>query len=137
MVTVLTEAGHSNVPGGNARGDNLWLPSGDIEAATGWTLKPEGFCRGTVCVPTPAGKEAEFSEGDAVNVSAFWRHMGRPVLHDAAGDTWMLGNSATERANALDSLEAPDFSLSDPSGRVHSLSDYRGKKVFLTTWSSW
>ena len=137
MVTVLTEAGHADVPGGDTRGDNLWLPRDDVEAATGWTLKPEGLCRGGVCVPTPAGKESDLVNGDAVNVSAFWRQMGRPVLHDAAGDTWMLGNSATERARALDSLDAPDFTLPDPNGDLHSLSDYRGKKVFLTTWSSW
>jgi hypothetical protein len=137
MVTVLTETGHKDVPGGNTRGDDLWLSSGDAESATGWTLKPEGFCQGDVCVPTPSGKEAEFTDGDAVNVTAFWRHIGRPVLHDSAGDTWMLGNSASERGNALESLEAPDFTLPDPSGAMHSLSDYRGKKVFLTTWSSW
>ena len=32
---------------------------------------------------------------------------------------------------------APDFALPDPSGRIHRLSDYRGKKVFLVTWASW
>ena len=32
---------------------------------------------------------------------------------------------------------APDFALPDLSGRVHRLSDYRGQKVFLTTWASW
>jgi hypothetical protein len=137
MVTVLTEASHRDVPGGNTRGDDLWLPHADVEAATGWTLKPEGFCRGSICVPTPPGKEARYVDGDTVNVSAYWRQMGRPVLQNAAGDTWMLGNSATERADALDSLDAPDFTLPDPTGKMHSLSEYRGKKVFLTTWSSW
>jgi len=32
---------------------------------------------------------------------------------------------------------APDFALPDPSGRVHRLSDHRGKKVLLVTWASW
>lgn len=137
MVTVLNEAGHADVPGGEARGDDLWLPREAVETATGWALKPEGFCQGGVCVPTPPGKESEFVNEAEVNVAAYWRQMGRPVLHDAKGDTWMLGNAAADRGQALDSLEAPDFSLPDPSGTLHSLSDYRGKKVFLTTWSSW
>jgi peroxiredoxin len=32
---------------------------------------------------------------------------------------------------------APDFTLPDLDGRMHSLSDYRGKKVFLLAWASW
>jgi hypothetical protein len=63
--------------------------------------------------------------------------MERPVLHDEAGRTWMLGAAARDRAKALGSLEAPDFTLPDIDGRLHSLSDFRGNRVFLTTWSSW
>jgi len=32
---------------------------------------------------------------------------------------------------------APDFSLRDLDGRVHRLSDYRGKVVFLNLWATW
>ena len=32
---------------------------------------------------------------------------------------------------------APDFSFQDASGKWVSLSDFRGKKVFLFSWSSW
>jgi hypothetical protein len=39
--------------------------------------------------------------------------------------------------DALRSLEAPDFSLPDVAGRMHALSDHRGKKVLLVTWASW
>jgi hypothetical protein len=34
------------------------------------------------------------------------------------------------------SVEAPDFTLPDLDGRMHSLSDYRGRKVVLLTWAS-
>jgi hypothetical protein len=54
-----------------------------------------------------------------------------------AGDVWVLGQAARDRSTALASLEAPDFALPDPSGRVHRLSDHRGKKVLLVTWASW
>jgi tetratricopeptide (TPR) repeat protein len=32
---------------------------------------------------------------------------------------------------------APEFSFQDASGKLVSLSDYRGKKVFIFSWSSW
>ena len=48
-----------------------------------------------------------------------------------------LVRSAADRSRDLESLEAPDFTLPDIEGKLHSLSDYRGKKVFLATWASW
>ena len=33
--------------------------------------------------------------------------------------------------------EAPDFTLPDAAGRLHRLSEHRGKKVLLVTWASW
>lgn len=137
MVTVVTEAGASNVPSTTAQDGNLWIARDDVESATGWILKPEGLCQGEICVPLPGSNADQYVSNDEVNVAAWWKLMDRPVLHDAAGETWMLGASAYERANALQSLKAPDFTLSDLDGRMHSLSDYRGKRVFLTTWSSW
>lgn len=32
---------------------------------------------------------------------------------------------------------APDFELADISGRMHRLSDYRGKVVIINFWASW
>ena len=49
----------------------------------------------------------------------------------------MLGNAASDRAAALASLEAPDFTLPDLDGRLHSLSEHRGKKVLLIAYASW
>jgi hypothetical protein len=85
-------------------------------------------------VPVPAGAVAE---GGAIDVAAVWRHAGHPVVHDHAGRAWVLGTGAAERARALRSLRAPDFALPDLEGRVHALSDHRGRKVLLVTWASW
>ena len=63
--------------------------------------------------------------------------MGHPVEHDSASQTWVLGTAAAARAQALSTLEAPDFELPDLAGQTHRLSDYRGKKVLLATWASW
>jgi hypothetical protein len=137
MVTVVTESGEWTVPAGEASGDALWLPAREAQSATGWVAKPEGLCKGDVCVPLPRGRENEFVSGSRVNIARLWNHLGQPIVKSDRGHVWVLGESARARAAALASLEAPDFALPDPSGRLHSLSDYRGKKVFLVTWASW
>jgi len=137
MITVLTETGAASVPRARAAGDDLWLARADVHPASGWTLKPEGLCQGDVCVPVPRQDGDRYVQGDEVNLAAFWRLLGRPVLHDATGATWMLGAAASDRAQVLQSLDAPDFRLPDLDGNLHALSDYRGKRVLLTTWSSW
>ena len=100
-------------------------------------MKPEGFCKDDVCVPTPLGEADRFVRGGAINVSAFWKLMGRPVVRSEAADVWLLSESANLRNDALLSLEAPDFTLPDLDGDLHSLSDFLGKRVLLITWASW
>jgi hypothetical protein len=72
-----------------------------------------------------------------IDVAAFWQRLGNPVLHDEAGEVWLLGAGAEARNDALARLEAPDFTLSDVAGVPRTLSDLRGKKVLLATWASW
>ena len=132
VVTVLVASGEVDVDA-RAVDEALWIGSSDLDRLTGYELKPEGACRDEVCVPLGAS----LARGDTVDVAGFWRHTGHPVLHDAAGTVWLLADGAAERRAALDSLQAPDFTLPDLSGTQHCLSEYRGKKVFLATWASW
>ena len=119
------------------REDELWISAKDLEHATGWTLKPEGLCRDEQCtILSPADRE-RWVDGDAVCASGLWEALARPVLSDESHSTWMLGEAAADRSANLESLVAPDFTLPDITGRLHSLSDFRGKKVFLATWASW
>src|SRR5260221_8526962 len=124
-------------PDATAESENLWLPLPTLEERTGWALKPEGACRGEICVPLPRGREREFSQDGRFNITALARHLNQPIVRDAEGSVWAIGESAGTRQSALQSLEAPDFTLPDLDGRMHSLSDYRGKKVFLVSWASW
>ena len=55
----------------------------------------------------------------------------------ADGDVWFLGEGAQQRNDAMLSLEAPDFTLPDFQGNLHSLSDFRRQRVLLITWASW
>jgi hypothetical protein len=137
MITVLHEQSETACSTAYADGEQLWIGAGEFARATGWSLKPEGFCRGDVCVPVPADRTAEFVAGDVVNAAAFWRQMNNAVVHDAIGEVWVLGPNATDRSTSLQSLEAPDFTLPDLTGVERTLSEHRGKKVLLATWASW
>jgi len=137
MITVLHEQSETACPTAHADGEQLWIGAGESDRVTGWSLKPQGFCRGDICVPVPAGRAAEFVAGDVVNAAAFWRHMNNPVAHDAIGEAWVLGPNVTDRSASLQSLQAPDFTLPDLTGAERTLSEHRGKKVLLATWASW
>jgi hypothetical protein len=120
MVMLLTERGGFDVKT-RKDGEDLWVDSGTLAEATGWELKPEGFCRDEICVPLPRGRESEFRQGSEVNAAKLWRHAGQPSL----------------RGSKLESLQAPDVALPDLDGRIHRISDHLGKKIFLSTWASW
>jgi hypothetical protein len=117
--------------------DQLWLTTNDLQEVTGWLLKPEGLCKEDACVPLSPGLLEKLVDGDEINASGLWTALERPVLHDDGYATWMLGEGARDRSRQLESLVAPDFSLPDIDGNLHSLSDYRGKKVMIASWASW
>jgi hypothetical protein len=129
MTKILTPIAEHDVP---AR-DGLWMSPADAEAVTGWTLKPEGMCRAELCVPLPSSTVRT----NEVDVAAFWKKLGGPVVASEQRDVWALGAPADERNAALEGLEAPDFTLPDVDGVPRSLSQLRGKKVFVATWASW
>ena len=137
MIAVLHELAETECRSARVEGQQLWMDAGEFQSATQWSLKPEGFCRGDACVPVPPARAEEFVAGSSVNATAFWNHLGSPVVHDTAREVWVLGASATDRSSSLQSLEAPDFALPDLGGRLGTLSEHRGKKVLLATWASW
>lgn len=136
MITVLHEQRQTSLPQAHTDGDALWVTREDVARATDWQWKPEGLCRDAICVPLPR-TDRPIVRDDRIDLAAIWRHMGHPVVHDMPGETWVLGTGAQQRAQALSSGEAPDFTLSDLEGRSHRLSQYRGRKVLLATWASW
>lgn len=47
-------------------------------------------------------------------------------------------SSATESASSdSEAIPAPDFTLTDQYGNTHTLSEYKGKTVFLNFWATW
>jgi len=137
-VTIIFEDQAVSVEDARAQGDDLWMPVGELQAATGWELKPQGLCRDERCVPIPPARREQFLRaGDLVNLAALARQLGQPVVHDDSHALWFFGESADARRATLASLKAPDFRLPDIDGNPHSLSDYKGRKVLLLSWASW
>ena len=137
MTTLLIYGRVSELPAGGPDGGGPWAPLAELEQLSGWALKPEGACLGDLCVPLSDGLRAELVRDSYFNLGRLAEHLGQPIGHDAASDTWSIAEAAVDRASELDSLQAPNFSLPDYQGKQHQLTDYRGKKVFLVSWASW
>jgi len=125
----------------NGANSDLWVTLGDLTRATKFTLKPQGVCRDELCFPIPKSRNTAFlREQSSVtwfNLSEFARLVRQPVAYDGENMVWYFGPRSEEQNAFLTSLIAPDFTLPDLQGKMHSLSDFRGKKVLLLTWASW
>jgi hypothetical protein len=107
----------------------------EFERALGWSLEPHGLCRDAACLPlSPASR---IVRDGAVDLTAFAAALERPLASDLDAGVACIGESANERARAMRGGDAPDFTLPDLSGRMHSLGDYRGRKALLIAWASW
>lgn len=120
--------------------DQLWITTPDLTRATRFAVKPQGVCRDELCFPLPKARQREFLRKDSgkelFSLTRFAQLVHQPVAHDAALSMWYFG-LRSDQQQRLASLRAPDFTLPDMAGKMHSLSDFRGKKVFLVTWASW
>jgi hypothetical protein len=85
----------------------------------------------------PVRDRARLVRDDGVALDELARATGQPYAADADEGVAVLGESAAARGARLASLEAPDFTLPDLAGKLHSLSQHRGRKVLLVTWASW
>jgi len=108
-----------------------WDVSADeFHRSTGWEPKPEGLCRGEICVPAPGALRSDGSFD--VRVAA--DRLGMPIVSD--GEVSALG-PATLSGRALATAVAADPELRTFDGRPFRLSSLRGKKVILLAWSSY
>jgi len=139
--TVIFDGAATEVSALPGASKDLWITMKDLKKATGFVVKPQGVCRDQLCFPLPKTRKAEFlaKKGAAewFNLSEFARLVKQPIAVDEKRNVWYFGARPDAQNAYLESLDAPDFTLPDLNGKMHSLADYRGKKVLLLTWASW
>jgi len=134
MVTIVDGPDVSQVDGDTTSTTVLLAPDA-LEAATGWDLRPEGLCRGDVCVPRRDGDGLVVD--DKIDLAAFAALLQRPLAYDAGGAIAVLADAPEDHAVAFDARVAPAWTLPDLDGHPVSSSDFAGRKKLLVAWASW
>ena len=101
----------------------------DFEKETGWLFKPEGACKGDVCIPL-----SDDLKRDTLDIEALGDAMGLPVVKADGKDLWAIGPES-QGSRALTSAEAPNLTLPDLDGKEFQLNSLRGEKVLLYAWA--
>lgn len=101
---------------------------------TGWMNGISAYLSGNPSVSQNTGQEAESPQTDSVE---------QEEANDATADSDAAENSntdshsdSTDNADA-EAVPAPDFTLEDQYGNVHTMADYKGKIIFLNFWATW
>jgi hypothetical protein len=100
-----------------------------FERATGWAIRPEGACKGDICIPLP-----EELRRDTIDARALARAMGLPVAEDKASGTFAIGPESIG-SRALTTARAPELELPDVNGELFRLSSLRGQKIIVYAWA--
>ena len=100
----------------------------EFERRTGWTFKPEGACKGEVCIPLAEAPD------DVIDLPTMADQLGLALVHDVAEGIWAVGPE-TLGGRALATAEAPNLTLPDLEGQTFELASLRGTKVLLLAWS--
>ena len=104
--------------------DTLDVDADAFHAGTGWEIKPEGACKGEMCLPL----------SDGFDLASTAERLGMALVHDEPAGLWAVGpESLTGRV--LVTATAPELVLDDIDGNEFRLSSLRGRKVVLVAWA--
>lgn len=97
---------------------------------TGWMNGISAYLSGSPSISQDAGQETEPSPAPSAEQAE----------KDESSDS--TDTEAENPADPADSPEAetvpaPDFTLEDQYGNVHTMADYKGKTIFLNFWATW
>jgi len=104
----------------------------EFAEGTGWDPKPQGLCRGEVCVPAPGVRR----DDGTIDVAAAADRLGMPVVTDDVHGVTAVGPGSTT-GRTLSTAAAPDPELIDRDGNPFRLSALHGRKVLLVAWASY
>jgi hypothetical protein len=140
-ITVIYDEKATEVTTSSMESKDLWITKKDLLRATRFVVKPQGVCRDELCFPLPKSRKAQFTvkqgKVEWFNLSEFARLIKQPTAFDEKNAVYYFGPRPDAQNAHLNSLVAPNFTLPDVNGKMHSLTDFRGKKVLLITWASW
>lgn len=111
---------------------NLRVTGAEFSSTTGWDAKPEGMCRGELCVPAPGA----LTDG-TVDVEIAATRLGMPIVHEAAHGVWSLGPATTTGRTLSSAIARFPSSLIDAMGRGFDFASLRGRRVIMIAWASW
>ena len=132
--TIIGETG--TTAGGD--GEQPLLRLDDLAAVTGWTPKPEGWCRGAECIPASFIGDAA-TDGDATGSLPAERvaaALGAAIAVDGDLRVAVIGNRY-DTDSTLASGIAPDVELLGLDGRRHRLFEEEHAKTLVVAFSSW
>ena len=135
MATITVLGDEVTTASGEWAGGRPLIEPDHLPAAIGWTLKPEGLCRGDQCVLVGDGSALRVK--DKLDLAAVVGALDCPALVDADAGVVVMGQPNAARRTAVHDRLAPDFTLADLDGVSRSLSDFAGKKRLLVAFSSW
>lgn len=113
---------------------------------TGWMNNFSSYLSGITGTSTESSINAS-DQNDGSSEDSDAASIGSNSENDGEGNDTAVTNDAddvdkddtdeTAAEKETDTFPAPDFTLTDQYGNVHTLSDYKGKTVFLNFWATW
>ena len=117
--------------------DGLLISPEDLSRVNGFTLKPEGACYSDICIPISDKQLVEQGGRQWFDLTAFADLLGQPYVADKETNTWSFAEIPAKRESMMVDAMAPDFEVTDREGKVIRMTDLKGKKALIVTWSSW
>jgi hypothetical protein len=105
--------------------DRLDIDADEFQDHTGWEIKPDGACKGDVCVPLP---------DNGFDLMTAAERLGMAVVPDGGLGLWAVGPE-TLGGRALTTADASDFALPDLEGTLFRITALRGQKVLVVAWA--
>ncbi|MBR6381886.1 MAG: redoxin domain-containing protein [Lachnospiraceae bacterium] len=126
----------------------LLMITGQMNSITGYLSRISGGDEpAAAAAEHPADAQSGAAEPEENASSADHQGNPQPESPEAAPDAGPAQGEASGAAHGdaegetpdstYDKVLAPDFTLTDQYGTTHTLSEYRGKLVFLNFWATW
>jgi hypothetical protein len=107
---------------------SLQISRSEFEKGSGWQIKPEGACKGDICIPL------KDSPGEQVDINRIAEDMNLPLVAEPEYGIWALGPDSIG-GRTLSTAEAPNLTLPDVDGNLFELSSLKGKKIVVYAWA--